>query len=150
MRICLLLGVLALLTTAQAVGAQTSGPSHKPGGFHSPPMFAEQRWNLTLSESGAYYYHCHPHPWMTGTIAVAEGGAERVIVKTVNYAFAPTDVRIAPGGTVEFLNEDNDTHYVTETLPPSDDSKKSPGPSVVVGVAAALVGLGIVARSRAR
>lgn len=136
-----LVAALTLLAAVPLVAAhtQTGTPQHQPGGFSSPAIGFQDSWNLTLATAGTYYYHCHPHPWMRGVIQVEEGApASAVTVRAVNYEFAPEDVRLAPDTTITFRNDDNDTHYVTESVPPAGADPGGDSPALAA-IPAALV-----------
>ena len=77
---------------------------------------------LTFSEPGTYVFHCHPHPWMTLNVTVAEGGPAEALVEIrdtleggdATYLYAPADVTIGPSGVVTFRNAGNFTHTATQ------------------------------------
>lgn len=45
------------------------------GSFDSGNLEAGDTFQIVLDQTGTFVYHCEPHPWMTGTIAVGAAGA---------------------------------------------------------------------------
>ncbi|HVL87340.1 MAG TPA: plastocyanin/azurin family copper-binding protein [Candidatus Thermoplasmatota archaeon] len=135
---------LALLATAMAVALPTASghtPEHKPDGFSSPAIPAGQSWNRTFEQEGTAYYHCHPHPWMEGIVRVDAAAPQRglVLVRMREYRFDPAEIHVAPGTLVEWVNDDNDTHFVVESKPPPESGGGSAVPTIELSLAAASV-----------
>jgi plastocyanin len=78
-----------------------------PGGMYSH----------TFADAGDYPYHCAFHPVMTGAVTVEAGSpntdASVSIVSSSSTGFQPSDVTIAPGGTVTWTNNHSVAHTVT-------------------------------------
>lgn len=91
--------------------------SYKPqdNGFDSPIIEADGQHNLTLSRPGLYMYHCHPHPWMTGTILVQPGAPaeERPLLMKDAQWFLPGHSTVGPGSKLTWTNDDPVWHTVT-------------------------------------
>jgi plastocyanin len=88
--------------------------------------FAGTNASITLREPGTFTFHCEVHPMaMTGTLEVVgeapEGqgpappsdAAREATVDTVDFAFDPGEVSIAPGGTVTWENNGDAPHTAT-------------------------------------
>ncbi|MDQ2682724.1 MAG: cupredoxin domain-containing protein, partial [Chloroflexota bacterium] len=117
-----------------AVGAEVTwtnvGPTaHSVRGdwADSNIMDAGDEFSFTFEEPGTYEYICALHPAMTGTIEVREAGigtpvaagtplgdaADEATVDIVDFAFEPTEVRVAVGGTVSWTNTGAAPHTAT-------------------------------------
>ncbi len=46
------------------------GTHENPAGIESPLLGHMGSFSYTFSEAGTHVYHCDPHPYMTGTVAV--------------------------------------------------------------------------------
>jgi plastocyanin len=103
--------LLVLLPVAAAHMAE-----HKPGGFESPELQKGDRWSLTLEQAGDVAYHCHPHPYMEGTVRVTSTGEPREVeVRIQNFIFVPNMVEVPAGSTIVWTNEDEAMHQVVES-----------------------------------
>lgn len=108
------------------------GPLHVPVFFHkmlsneAAPVFdsgdLEENGVGTFSHqfdvAGSFDYFCAFHPVMTGTVEVVSGAAANVTVNIVDapaMSFSPQHVQVAPGGTVEWVNQSVQHHTVTST-----------------------------------
>jgi len=96
-----------------------SGSAYTPdaNGFDSPMMAPGVAYNVTLTAPGVYDYHCHPHPWMTGVVVVAdEPGALEGTVTLAAWnvkTFLPQTVIVKPGTRLVWDNPDPAPHTVT-------------------------------------
>lgn len=90
--------------------------------FDSPEIDTGDDYRLTFSEDdrGVYTYHCHPHPWMTGAIVVADapGAMEGTVELTAHNLkdWLPQKVVVKPGTELVFENPDPTWHSVTLSL----------------------------------
>lgn len=66
----------------------------------------------TFTTVGSFDYRCRHHPSMTGTIQVANGGADSATVPMGNLFFTAPGGPIKPGGYVKWVNSSG-THTVT-------------------------------------
>jgi len=70
----------------------------------------------TFANAGTFPYHCENHPVMTGSITVATGGADSLVVHILNASsvgFAPATGTVRPGAYVRWHNMDATAHTVT-------------------------------------
>lgn len=100
---------------AGAPSTEKASYEPKPNGFDSPPLDPGDTYTNTLEAPGLYTYHCHPHPWMTGTILVAPGAPaeEKHLALWEIRWFLPRDLVVAPGTELTWTNEDPVWHTVT-------------------------------------
>jgi plastocyanin len=102
----------------------------RDGDFDSGVLQTGDSFSQTFSEPGTYDYFCAIHPSMTGTVVVREpeaagGGLDASVdpvvdetatvteVSIVDVAFAPVDIEVPVGTTVDWANEDPFAHTVT-------------------------------------
>jgi plastocyanin len=130
-----LLLALSLVLAAAPVVAQSTSPSHKPGGFHSPNIEPGAFWDLRLAAPGMYYYHCDPHPFMHGTIQVTENTPRVDVVEVAiqDFKYHPENLVVRPNATITFTNKDTVMHTAGESLPPASTvaKKGSAGPGAL-------------------
>lgn len=91
--------------------------SYQPrdNGFDSPVLEPGQSYSRALQQPGLYFYHCHPHPWMTGSILVQAGApteARPLVMKDVQW-FLPGHLTVGPGTNLAWTNQDPVWHTVT-------------------------------------
>jgi plastocyanin len=86
----------------------TTGPE-----LGSPTLGNGATYQHTFACPGSYPYHCNIHPSMTATVVVAAGEPASVSVSIAGFSFNPATVRVAPGGTVTWTNNDGSPHTVT-------------------------------------
>lgn len=74
-----------------------------------------QAFSLTLDRPGTYLYHCHPHPWMKARIVVADDAelSGLVNVDIASFAYGQRELRVQPGTTVTWTNQDPIPHTAT-------------------------------------
>jgi plastocyanin len=64
-------------TTAHSVTTDTGYVDPTSGEFDSMAtiglILPKQTYEFIFTEAGGYAYHCEPHPWMTGAVAVERG-----------------------------------------------------------------------------
>ncbi len=82
-----------------------TGDIHENGGTAS----------LVFNDVGAFDYFCTHHPSMVGTIRVEPGGPANatVLIKDGPPRFESDDQPVAPGGTVQWINETGVHHTAT-------------------------------------
>jgi plastocyanin len=85
------------------------------GEFDSGHLAKDQSFSHTFDADGAVAYHCEIHPFMTGTVTVAAGGAtagttHNIEITTMSF---PADTPVAAGDTVTWTNRMNAIHTVT-------------------------------------
>jgi len=102
----------------------------REGDFDSGVLQSGDSFSQTFSEPGTYDYSCAIHPSMTGTVVVREPVAPDIVgdaagdpatdvaaavteVSIVDVAFAPADIEVPVGTTVDWINEDPFAHTVT-------------------------------------
>ena len=101
----------------------------RDGAFDSGVLESGDSFSQTFATPGSYDYFCAIHPTMTGTVVVrdavapddiedtagAPAGAAAAVteVSIVDVAFAPADIEIPVGTTVDWTNEDPFAHTVT-------------------------------------
>lgn len=136
--------IAALASFAAPVLAHA--PEHLPGGFHSPDLRQGDSWNWTFPQPGTYVYHCHPHPFMRGTVRVEASAPDpsNATVGIRDYTFQPGELRIRSGMEVRWRNDDNDTHTVTQSKP-DDEGAGSTRKAPAAGAALGAVGLAAAA-----
>jgi len=89
-----------------------------PGAVIEPNMEPGGTTSITFDESWAgivLRYHCHPHPFMTGNVTVQRGAEvsnENLIVRVHGFMYDPSEITIAPGTNVTWVNEDNVNHTI--------------------------------------
>lgn len=157
----LLVILAALLATAGLALAQDGHDhSHGDDGHHGendrsvtgPLLGLNESWEQVFVDEETWTYHCHPHPFMTGTVVVSATDPEAkdyVNVTIQNHDFFPKRVVVKPLGTVNWTNKDPVEHNaVLEPQAPADttaeehgDHRATPGP----GLWMALGALGAVA-----
>jgi plastocyanin len=98
--------------------------------FNSGVLMSGDSFSQTFATPGSYDYFCAIHPSMTGTVVVREpvapgdaGDASGATitdvaagvteVSVVDVAFAPADIEVPVGTTVDWTNEDPFAHTVT-------------------------------------
>jgi plastocyanin len=70
----------------------------------------------TFASAGSFPYHCNFHSDMHGTVTVAAGGADSVVVTIANSTttgFQPQTVTVKPTGYVRWINVTAQSHTVT-------------------------------------
>lgn len=78
---------------------------------------------LRFDELGTYAGHCHPHPWMLQNVTVEQGAPTIAHVDIVDgkdiseFGFEPSQIRIAPGGSVMYHNIGALAHTATLERP---------------------------------
>jgi len=87
--------------------------------------FAGHNATITLTKPGTFAFHCDIHPaLMKGTVTVlgtatntpppqVSTAPRQVAVNGKDFAFAPNDASVAPGGTVLFQNKGKAPHTIT-------------------------------------
>ena len=115
-------------------GDPKKGPSSQ---FDSSIIESNKNYNHTFTNVGDFDYYCTLHPFMTGKITVTKQIRPMVTIlapeelpKTLNVTiaqdssfpdngkfFVPSEISIAPNGTVSWINEDNIIHAVTSGKP---------------------------------
>jgi plastocyanin len=102
----------------------------RDGAFDSGVLESGDSFSQTFATPGSYDYFCAIHPSMTGTVVVREPVAPDDIgdasgetttdevaavteVSIVDVAFAPVDIEVPVGTTVDWTNEDPFAHTVT-------------------------------------
>ena len=99
-------------------GGDDSGTTNPPTGggtpFNSGTLTAGQQFVFTFPTAGSFPYHCNVHSNMHGTITVATGGADSLLVDIQSMSFgAPQGgTTLKPGGYVHWRNVSG-THTVT-------------------------------------
>lgn len=143
-----LLSVILILTAP----ALAQGPSHKPGGFHSPEIHKDRSWSHVFNATGISHYHCHPHPFMLGKVEVKEGATTNpVAIEIRGFKFVPDAIIIGVGTNVTWTNRDPSFHTVDESAEgPSSKSLSGDSPSVAVALVLLLVGAAALFRSHHR
>ena len=98
--------------------------------FGSGVLMRGDSFSQAFSEPGTFDYFCAIHPSMTGTVVVREPVASDEVgdasaetttdvtdlvaeVSVVDVAFAPADIEVPVGTTVDWTNEDPFAHTVT-------------------------------------
>ena len=98
--------------------------------FDSGVLMSGESFSQTFAEPGTYDYFCAIHPSMTGTVVVREPVAPDDVgdaagetttdvasagteVSVVDVAFAPADIEVPVGTTVDWTNQDPFAHTVT-------------------------------------
>ena len=117
--------VLILLGLASITGCSNGGGGGGGGGvmnptgdsFDSGDMVQGRSFKFTFPTAGSIGYHCNHHPSMTGTVSVAAGQADSVLVSIVGTSalpgFSPSTAMIKPGGYVRWVNVDGALHTAT-------------------------------------
>ncbi len=114
----------------------SDGPTSAEDGFDSGMMDPDGRWEFTFPTVGSYDYFCRPHPYMRATVRVeGTGNDTEPSVAIRNYRFEPATVSVPPGTRVQWTNEDDVGHTVTELSHAADPG----GGYVFVWIAAAVV-----------
>jgi plastocyanin len=112
-------GVALLLVVAASslVGcSKNKGTNPLPptgAAFDSGNLAPSATYQHTFATAGTFAYHCAIHTTMTGSVTVAASNPTSASVSIVNFAFSPSSVAIAPGGTVTWTNNGGSTHTVT-------------------------------------
>ena len=98
--------------------------------FNSGVLMGGDSFSQTLSEPGTFDYFCAIHPSMSGTVVVRDPLASPDVgdaaadptaldvagvtdVSVVDVAFAPADIEVPVGTTVDWTNGDPFAHTVT-------------------------------------
>lgn len=139
------------LLTAAALGAlfaplpTTAGEETRAAdtaGFDSGLLQNGERWTHTFAQVGTLEYFCRPHPYMRGTVTVVayEGETNSTSVRIVGFKFAPANITVPQGTTIEWTNEDTVPHSVTQA---SSKGSGSNGLLYLIVAALALVGVAV-------
>jgi len=110
---------IALLAVPLALGAcskDSKSPTNPgtPKELNSGDLAQGGSYAHVFASAGTYPYHCARHSSMTGTVTIAGGGADSVLVNISGFAFSPQGTpAVKPGGTVRWLNGDSAPHTVT-------------------------------------
>lgn len=122
--------------TAKGPDNACATPSEDSYVFSTACLTMGQARNQTFGEPGVYFYHCHPHPWMKARVVVA---ADAQLTGTMdipirNFQFNASEVRVQPGSTIRWINEDPVAHTATaEWFTPGDKVSATPVLSVTPG-----------------
>ncbi len=88
--------------------------------FDSGQMGADAEYSYTFQDTGTFAYFCRNHsPNMTGSIVV-EAGAQSTnpdTVEMIDQQFVPSQLTVAPGTEVIWINRDATAHTVTSGEP---------------------------------
>jgi plastocyanin len=110
-----LLILALLLATVHGCGGSKSNPVVPPVTLElDSPNLAGMGvgvYQHTFANAGTFGYHCKFHS-MSSTVTVASGQAASASVTITDNAFSGA-VSVAPGGTVTWTNNGNNTHTVT-------------------------------------
>jgi plastocyanin len=99
-------------------GGDDKGTNPPPAApeLDSPTLVANAEFVHTFANAGTFPYHCDFHPPMQGSITVAAGGEDSLVVHIINSSnlgFLPQTGTIKPGGYVRWHNMDTASHTVT-------------------------------------
>lgn len=99
-------------STGGGGGGGASGNGNRP--FDSSTMSSPATFVRVFPAADSVGYHCnfHRNMGMVGTVIVATGEADSAVVNLTGTSFAPSKVRIKPGGYVHWKVLDG-THTVT-------------------------------------
>lgn len=94
---------------------------HDHKGPDSPLLQPWQSYSHRFDASGNYRYHCHPHPWQTGSIEVQDdegsGTTHHVTIHDGptrdDFRYEPAALVIERGDTVVWTNHGPDAHTVS-------------------------------------
>jgi MYXO-CTERM domain-containing protein len=152
---------LALLLIAPHGG---SHPGHAAQAIASDMIAPGETFTFRPDTPGTYAYHCHPHPWMTGTLLVTAAGDAPAEVDVAirddgngthvdemgfhDDASQTTTTTARVGDLVRWVNEGNFTHNVVLEQVAGSTTDGAPGPGAPLAAAALAVAL-VVARRRA-
>jgi plastocyanin len=106
---------LALLGCGGDDDTGTNPPPPNPE-LDSPTLVGGAQFVHTFANAGTFPYHCDFHAAMQGSITVAAGGDDSLVVHIVNSSnlgFLPQTGTIKPGGYVRWHNMDTASHTVT-------------------------------------
>jgi plastocyanin len=99
---------LLLVTSATALSCSKDKSPTTPGGgttvepFESGTLGPGASFLHTFTTAGTYAYHCRIHSGMTGTVIVAPGPNDSVVVNTSGMTFVSSTVSVNPGGYVRW------------------------------------------------
>jgi len=103
----LLVALAALPACSDGGGGGPTAPPN-PNAFNSGTMVPGESFSHAFPNAGSIGYRCDFHPAMVGTVTVATGQADSVLVAIVNSTstgFAPASFSIRPGGVVRWVNQ---------------------------------------------
>jgi len=116
-RLLTALVALAVLPLAACSGDKSTGP---PGGggttleLNSANLGHGAVYSHTFPMTAKTYpYHCKIHSSMTASVIVSSGGAASASITITDNSFGAATVTVAPGATVTWTNNGNNTHTVT-------------------------------------
>lgn len=120
--ISLLMMCTFLLFTACSSSGSGGGDNGGNDGnlFDSGQMGADAEYSYTFNDAGTYEYFCRNHsPIMQGSIVVQAGtqNTNPDTVEMINEQFVPSQLTVAPGTEVIWINRDADAHTVTSGNP---------------------------------
>ena len=107
----------APLLVALLLAGCTQAP-HDAEGLDTGDIAPNAQSSLNFDSSTTI--HCHPHPWMSQNITIANDAPAEVHVHIVDgvdaqeYRYEPENVTIAKGGRVIYHNHGNFTHTATQ------------------------------------
>lgn len=81
------------------------------GGLRSPDIAPGGTWGLAGLEQDTHY-RCPLHGDVFGMVHVTADGPAKVTVQVLRGEFSPGVAVLAPGGAVEWVNADNQTHAI--------------------------------------
>lgn len=105
-------------------------PEPNPGvSFDSGSIAPSGNFSYTFEEEGTVEYYCIPHsPNMQGKVTVSAGAdiSGSFTITMDNFSYSPASVTVAPGTTIEWVNEDEMVHTVTSGNPSSGNNGGNP------------------------
>lgn len=123
--ILILFSFLSLSIAGCGDDGGSTGPDPDPGpnvSFDSGTIAVGESFSYTFDEEGTVEYYCTFHaPDMQGEVTVSAGAdiSGTYTISMDNMTYSPTSVTVAPGTTVEWVNEDVEAHTVTSGNPSS-------------------------------
>ena len=112
--------------------------------FESGDMPNGRNFQRTFATAGSFSYRCRFHAGMTGSVHVATGHTDSVVVTITNNLFTPSTALVNPGGYVRWINQGS-THSVTRPK-----RRRGWAAPATTGLAAAPAGRGDAPRTACR
>lgn len=117
---------LVLVATLLWSGCSSTGSDSEENtqvDFNSGRIAPDESFSYTFDEEGTVEYYCEIHaPDMQGEITVSSSAdstqSDTVIME--NLQFNPSELTVAPGTEVIWINQDNEDHTVVSGNPSSD------------------------------
>lgn len=125
-----LLGVLLILGGCSSTDSESENEGQQRVSFSSGNIASDESYSFTFQEEGTVDYYCEIHaPDMQGqiTVTASADSVERDTVIMNNLQFQPSNLSVAPGTEVVWINNDGVNHRIVNGNPSSGDDDDDGG-----------------------